>query len=303
MIANLIAKRRLEHGTVIRIFAPSGNYWRENFFNSKSIYINESDLIFSACHFDRRPHEGAYYSEFDEPKLEELRLMAALTLPLSLGDGTVTAYPLRQTVQLSEQIDLLDAETIRSISDIIRSNIQLSGFPWVDGPLPPAFGGQEYSFRSESNPIIFQKRIYEAVDLSDYVLMRGIAALIKGQMLLQHSVFGEQAHHSLYIALDASFSLVLKKLRSAGISNPNAKDAASLIEDVFNEEKSGLRYFEEFYDDRIKVMHPSSRLGVFPYAPISNSDFFSLYYGLREIYRWLILDERVEIELSKESTR
>ena len=29
--------------------------------------------MFSACHFDKQTHERDYYSEFDDPTIEELR--------------------------------------------------------------------------------------------------------------------------------------------------------------------------------------------------------------------------------------
>jgi hypothetical protein len=47
-------------------------------------------------------------------------------------------------------------------------------------------------------------------------------------------------------------------------------------------------YFEDFYDARIKTMHPSSRFGIFPVAPLEADDFLFLRYGLIEVYHWLI---------------
>ena len=57
---------------------------------------------------------------------------------------------------------------------------------------------------------------------------------------------------------------------------------------MFNSEIDTGRYFSEFYDDRIKTMHPSSRLGIFPVAPLAADDFYFLRQGLVEVYYWLI---------------
>jgi hypothetical protein len=296
MTIDVISKRRIESGTILRAYAPSGLYWRDNFSAPTAIYVNEHDLIFSACHFDERPHKGEYYSEFDEPMIDELRLMAALVLPIGWNCGVLVVYPLSVSLWLNEKVDLTSLGTADRLSKLLRSNLSFSeNFPWIDGPSPPAFNGLPYFYRDEPSPLKLQHRIYESIDVSDHLLMRGLGALIKGAMLTRHRVFGEQAHYSLYVALEASFQLILRKLRDAGVTNPGSVDAASLIEKTFGEAPSGRGYFEDYYSDRIMTMHPQSRFGIFPYAPISNSDFFGLYYSLREVYRWIILGEYISL--------
>jgi hypothetical protein len=61
-----------------------------------------------------------------------------------------------------------------------------------------------------------------------------------------------------------------------------------LIDLVFNPYLCTGSYFEDFYDARIKTMHPSSRFGIFPVAPLEADDFLFLRYGLIEVYHWLI---------------
>jgi ABC-type cobalamin transport system permease subunit len=38
--------------------------------------VNQGDLIFTVCQFDRWLHQGDYYSEYDKLMVEEIRLMA-----------------------------------------------------------------------------------------------------------------------------------------------------------------------------------------------------------------------------------
>jgi len=109
------------------------------------------------------------------------------------------------------------------------------------------------------------------------------------------STFSKQVHYALYVSLDASFEMLKRKLHNEGLVNPSATDAAALMEEAFGEELSGGKYFEDYYEDRIRTVHTASRFGVYPYAPLSHCDFFGLYEGLREVYRWLILDEYIDL--------
>jgi hypothetical protein len=294
MITDIATKRKLEFGTVLRIYAPIGTYWRDNFTTPTAVFVNENDLIFGACHFDARPHEGEYYSEADQPTLDELRLMASLVLPIGWNCGVLSIYPLGLSLGLNEQVDLTKPDQIARLSKIIRSKLP-SSETWHEGPYPLGVNRIPYVYRDGPSPTQVQHRIYEAIDVGDHLLMRGLSALIKGVMLSRHHLFGEQAHYCLYVALDASFQLILRKLRNAGNTNPSSADAAALMESAFDEEPSGQDYFEDYYSDRIQTVHPQSRFGVLPYAPTSYSHFFGLYYGLREVYRWLILDEYVRL--------
>jgi len=107
-------------------------------------------------------------------------------------------------------------------------------------------------------------------------------------MAWRHQEIAEAGQLLLYVALDVSFQLVLRVLRKRGLQNPSALDAGALIDEVFNPHLCTGSYFEDFYDARIKTMHPSSRFGIFPVAPLEADDFLFLRYGLIEVYHWLI---------------
>ena len=207
----------LKAGTVARAYAPCGFYWRDDFVSPSGVYANHDDLIFSICHFDIRAHSGDYYSEFDEPTVEELRLMAALILPIGWNEGMVVLYPYQVSLALDECTSLAEPGTASRVGDILRRQLssKKSSF-WSDGPLPKACGGVPYAYRDERSPSSLQHRIYNAIDISDYLLMRGLGALIKGPMLLQHRAFGDHALYALFIALEASHQLVLRRLRLRG---------------------------------------------------------------------------------------
>lgn len=88
--------------------------------------------------------------------------------------------------------------------------------------------------------------------------------------------------------LDASLRLFLREMRKAGYVNPTAKDAGALLDDVFDNEYDSNRYFTDFYEDRIKTMHPESRFGTYPSAPLAADDYYQLSESLRAVYDFLI---------------
>lgn len=114
-------------------------------------------------------------------------------------------------------------------------------------------------------------------------------------MLSRHHEFWEEAIISVYIALEVSFSLVLRRLELEGCPNPTARDAARWLHRHFDQyfghkaPDATSGYFEEFYEQRIMTLHPASRFGDLPYAPIMHDDLSHLRRSLREILAYLAL--------------
>jgi hypothetical protein len=113
-------------------------------------------------------------------------------------------------------------------------------------------------------------------------------------MLWQYGIFFEEATHALYGGLDAAYSLVERNMIAEGPKNPSSYDRMAWLESKMNHKLSGMRFFEEFQDDRIRTVHAQSRLGVFPFAPLSVDDGCFLYYALREFYNFMIFGQVVE---------
>src|SRR5690606_24979398 len=98
---------------------------------------------------------------------------------------------------------------------------------------------------------------WQRLSTSNHVLMRALQALIKSDMLASHGEFMEEAAIATFIAMDASFTLVLRYLEGQGIKNPSSKDAGDWMYRVFDEPMGvhgadGLKYFEGFYSQRIQ---------------------------------------------------
>ena len=137
-----------------------------------------------------------------------------------------------------------------------------------------------------------QSLYFAGISTRDYVMLRGISALIKSDMLSSYYEFFEEATVSAFIAMEASFRLITRKLEAEGVANPTAREAAKWLFDHFDKPMgiapNGVeRYFEEFYEQRVMTLHPASRFGDTPYAPVSHADYYHLRRALREILGYL----------------
>lgn len=289
------ASWRVSRGTILRVQAPVGHYWRGKLAEPDALYVGRDDLVFTACHFDEQLHAGDYYSEFDEPMVEEIRLLGALGLSIGPDGGAVTFYPHPWSLRLPAflNLSLPHAECeLRSL--ILSSGMSRDYESPTDPPLPRALGGPAYGFREARMPRGLQRRILRGIEIRDHLLIRGLAAWLKGAMLGCHQMFVLEALYSLYVSLDASHSLVRRRLREEGVKNPSAEDAAEFLARSEGREAGGQGYFSDFYAERVSSLHPESRFGIFPYAPVKNCDAHCLMEDLREVFRLLILGKIVD---------
>jgi hypothetical protein len=123
-------------------------------------------------------------------------------------------------------------------------------------------------------------------------MLRGLSAILKADMLQVHREFGEEAQSLLYVAMEAAFQLTLRILRESGVQNPSALDAGQFLYSTFPNEQPGRRFFEDYYDDRIKAFHPHSRFGTFAFPPMNAGDFYGLRAGLISMFQFLITKEQ-----------
>jgi hypothetical protein len=107
-------------------------------------------------------------------------------------------------------------------------------------------------------------------------------------MLWARVEFQVAATMALYVAMEASYQLVLRRLQSEGSRNPGALEVGQFLDTIFNPDLNAGRYFQEFYNDRIKVIHPSSRFGVFPTPPLQADDYYFLRHGLVDVFYYLL---------------
>jgi len=283
-------------GYRLRFYKPSGQYPEGRIFTPNSFFSADNDLVFSVVYGGswRALDENIGYSEFDWASPEELRLLSSILLCEKRDDALVRFYPVigySPRIE-SKQLDLSKHDTIDSIKKLILETSKISNSS--ENTILSTCVGNNYQLVSKSRYNLDRiLEFWNKISVNNYVLMRGIYSLIKAEMLASYQEFWEEAIIISYIALEASFHLVCQELTSFENKNPTAYDAAHWLYNHFDKpfglpEPTIEKYFQEFYEDRIKTLHPASRFGKTPFSPIMHGDFSHLRRSLREVFAYLV---------------
>lgn len=244
--------------------------------------------------------DDAPYSEFNWASPEELRLMASLVLCELREEPYLSLYPVvRYSPRIdARELDLTCPLTVHCVRELILKTAAEVCTPFGQhGRLAGIINKKYNVVPAERYGFDRLLKFWNSLNDASFVFFRGLYMLIKADMLRQHYEFNEEAIVSLYIALDASFSLVKRHLQVLGVKEPSAHDAAVWLHEHFDA-PLGLRapdetekYFESFYEERVMTMHPANKYGDTPYAPIMHDDIPHLRRSLREIFSYLLLEE------------
>jgi len=283
---------------------------------SECVYVAGQDLCFSLVpHYEWNDDEP--YSEVQWLSVPEIRTYGALMLAVDREESFSAFYPYPFSVSLvcplvSGPIAWATEYVRPILVDALAEPDRLHhGYKYparnsyryaTDIPLPPVAGGRVYDLREKGIDYVLAQELHDAILPSDAIVLRGLSTLIKGGMLHFHYQFFEEAINTLYISMEASYRLVLRKLRETGNQQPTAKDAATFIHDAFNDVNRLEKYFEEDYERRITSFHPENRLGVFPHPPMMADDYYFLFNDLLEVYRYLLTGYVHPMHLEKKPT-
>jgi hypothetical protein len=298
-----LSKRYKLLGYRVRLFDPRGIYPAGTKFVPNGFFHADDDLVFSVVRGEdwTRLDSEIPYSEFDWASPQELRLFASMMFCEKREDRRMCLYPLRYGHRLDvRKLDLTRIDTVNRLKDFVLEEVRK----------PDRYGAPSDFLRRSTRPYDLESDSTFAFDRLltfwhgmgdlDFLLLRGAYALMKADMLTSHLEFYEEGIVSCYIALDASYAYILGVLKAQGIKNPTANDAQMWVHNCFDkafglpEPSETSRYFEDFYRDRIMTLHPSSRFGEVPYAPIMHGDYIHLRRSLREIFAYLVSGEHGE---------
>jgi hypothetical protein len=287
---------------VVRVLLPFGVYPANTIITEDSFLYVSKEICFSVVPYcDDKVENEYYYSEVEWATFNEIRLYGSILLCIDRDESYLRIYPFRYAhyIKLSSFSEVIN--NINKIQSLLVKTINSPG-RWIpehnfratniyknskESFLPPICGGHEYDFRETGVRYELQKILFSNFDISNHLLLRGVATLLKSAMLSTHILFMEEAINTLFISLEASFRLILKKLDDIGIKNPSSEDAAQYISKIFYSE-SANKYFDEYYKSRIMSFHPESRFGIFPHAPLMVDDQFHLFTDLIDIYAFLV---------------
>jgi hypothetical protein len=273
----------------IRPHSPLGLFPATPVFVDGAQLLYGDGIILSVVRIDEPEAHGIdgvlVYSELEFLALEEIRFLGCLGLALRPDSGMIYTYPMDLKADVSE---LLDPASIYETGRVLLGKADKQGFAT---PLLQS-GASDHGFKYDRHerPIDGDMLtvLMAGVQLQDHLLVRGLSALLKADMLWRFREFAEAATITLHVAMEASFQLILRRLHSLGVQNPSASDAGRYLDGVFNPEIDSGLYFHGYYEDRIKAAHPSSRFGEFPFAPLSADDFYDLRSSLHAVFAFLI---------------
>jgi hypothetical protein len=286
----------------IRLMSPLGHYPAADVTCSWAKLIVRDDIAFSAVLVNPLPDDWPC-SDVEIFAPEEVLFLSSISLALPSDEGMVWTYPSPVyedipftsedgwlTRVLNEEDFLLEKAralcrgvwgTKDSLDYMARSNVP-----------PPLVGGQPYKRHCIPLNDHVLALLLE-VDVDAWLALRGLSALLRANMLFQHPEFGETAIMTLHVAMEVSFKIVQEELKALGNPNPSVHDAGAYVDSIFNPNiVSGRKYFEAWYEDRIKIIHPYSRFGLFPVAPLIHDDFFDLRPHLHDIFLYLLTGEK-----------
>jgi len=284
-VGHIISGRNLTLGSKrgrscrIRLLSNMGFYPRGRVEGSKGVYQLDDELGFIAVPTEeRRAHK--YWSEVTFLGFEEIRFLSALLLSMRPDHGVLQIYP-------------GGAHVIRSVSDasMLQKHAKRLSLKYRNVSTPIS-GGRPYQISGyQTIDDKRYKKLVARISVRDYLLLRGLSAILKADMLEVHQEFREEAQSLRFVAMEVAFQLTLRALKENGVQNPSALDAGEFLFSNFPNEPPGVRFFEDYYDDRIKTFHPHSRHSTFAFPPLNASDSYSLRAGLICLFQFLITGE------------
>lgn len=282
----------------VQVFHPKGHYPLGIFLTDNGLFYSDENIAFSAV--VEKPwtiEEGLPYSEVDWMGRELVRLLGSfiITDPFSYGRNSLF-YPIL-SARFQAESESKKIYPSEFLAESIKSSL-LSHF------MDHAHNGNQCAKLKEclntgydlyplvGEEFIYQKLGWKNIDPEVHLMTRGFQAIVKSDMLSTYPEFIEEASLAMFISLDASFELVRRELKRQGIQSPTSLDAGNWLYENFEQHLGfdnviGLKYFEDFYAQRVQTVHPGSRYGDSPYAVLSVDDLYHLRNSLPSLYGFL----------------
>ena len=280
----------IKHGIALRPMSTLSLLPASSYLNHDASLVIGNELSFTAV----RVIKDEEYFELAWSSPEEIALLASITIGAHPQHGKTHFFPARWPVFVEDEgqdlsnkgvLEVAEACLRGALTDTRGSRVKNS---WEE--LPPLLSGRQYQFNSNVKlSQTYQTLLMRSIDLNNELMIRGLTHLLKTAMLQCLSrTFVETACLEVYVSLEATLQIILNRLRSKGMVNPSNKDASNYLLEGFGVSYRLEKYYEEYYNDRIVAVHPSSRFGVAKFTPLYVADLYSLYDDLLRNYEFLI---------------
>lgn len=287
----------------VTLFRPLGLYPRGVFCFREAMFYADEEIVFAVTYGSTwgGTSEELPYSEVDWMHPQLLRLLGAMIMAEPFIEGMRSRFYVvpHTAFILNEEMVEFTPSSARAIKKALLRTVNNPLWPkHVHERWRECRGNEFYLFDREELELSVLPKLWEKVSIDDHLLMRGIQALIKSDMLGHHYEFQEEGAIATFIALDASFQMVLRHLKKNGNANPSAKDAGFWLYQTFDKlldihGAAEFKYFESFYDQRVQTVHPGSRFGNMPFAPVMVDDRIHLRGALSGVFAYLTLGEHM----------
>lgn len=279
----------------LRPFSFLGSYPTPDIEIGTDMLFRSGQTLFSCTKNRKIERYGG--SGIDQPAFElgnwtvqEVRFFASLYI----GNGeasSIRLYPLpifRDLEINSADAVLEDGSLLRSLLEATTSdNYFMAGNHGLQ-----AQRLNEYKFWDWDDRRLTQaSKFWRDFDQEDAVMIRGLHALLKSEMLFSHFQFRDASLALAHIALDAAYSMVLRRLRETGLPNPTSAEAQAYLDDLWGVPRTNLKFFEDYYVDRVRNFHTDSRYGAEPIPVFSIDDIWHLTAALKGVFYLLATGE------------
>ena len=271
------------HGFHVSLMSPLGSYPESSIILDDAAYIMSPDICFSIV---RIKEENWGFSEVDMLSPLEIPLLGSVLLA-----GPGYPYPMYGLTLETEGSPPITADCISECRGHLLNMLQKHTEDFKPTDLihrPPAVGGIKYDSADYEDCTDAVRECMTNLEAAGPVLLRGVASLIKAHMAWKHFEFWDAACIHMWIGVDAAFSLTLQKLRDSGVSNPTSADASAYFDEVTGDENVWEKFFEDDYENRIRVIHPDNRFGAEARPQLLADDFLELNDMLIPYFRFLV---------------
>jgi len=262
---------------------PAGRYPQEGVACSDGLLAEafHRGYVFSVV---RRAPADEHSSEISWALPSEIRFWASIALAYREKAWSLCMYPSRGAV-------LPLADTGFDDDFIWRLAIHF------DGSFIKEYARKlgTYERRQDVLDAESQARIIDAIDLDDAPMIRGLSAFLKTNILASSDrLFMEEATLQMFLAMEASLSIARRELENTGVNNPSLERAMEYVSAGVAPKEDALRYFKECYDKRVSLVHPVNRVSGDAVPLLWADDLYDNYEVVAEIYRRLLIGNRVD---------
>lgn len=279
----------------VHLLNPGFEYPENGFKHRDALYYPSKDIVFIATK-PSSSHDDDVFTEVAVWEPDEIRLLGTLTLSVPENGGWVGYFPwtfsftaIPTVPYIPVTVDLSSDDAISSCLDYIRGLLakkrEKSRSSYV-------LRSQQSLPRSDAQT---EKELFENIDPSNSLLIRGLYHLIKCPLLVtvypDYNIFMEEAFINLQISTEAAIQIIRERLRAGGNPHPSKKDVFEYINSNFTQNDSWVEYLEEQYEKWIETKHPVSVYGSGWAPSLFAEDIMETYDTLISIYRHIVLGE------------